>query len=50
MLTFSTLATCSSHLPRDMNTISIGVVSKNVTGLVASFMTMATMTTTQEYT
>ena len=44
-----TLAICSSHLPREINTINMGVVSKNVTGLKCSARIMAAMTTSVEY-
>lgn len=45
-----TFAMCSSHLPSDINTNNIGVVSKKVLGLVKSFLTIATIITTREYT
>ena len=42
-----TLATCSSHRPSEMNTISMGGVSKNVMGLVVSCMAIEAITTAQ---
>lgn len=47
---FLTFATCSSHRPKEMNTNSIGGVSKKVTGFTFAFSAIATRRTTSEYT
>ena len=44
-----TFATCSSHLPRDMKTSSIGGVSKKVFGLPLALSIIAKTTTRTEY-
>ena len=44
-----TLATCSSQRPREMNTRSMGGVSKKVIGEYGSLIAIAAITTATEY-